>query len=188
MTSVAHRSGTDRLAEVATLRGWAPREVVVNVQGDEPLLPPELVRQAASLLQADPAADIATLATPVTCIEELLDPSAVKVVRRGDGHALYFSRAPVPWHRDGAPAGITSQTDFRGALRHIGLYAYRVQALARLAAAPPSPLEEAESLEQLRALERGMTILVGDACVLPGPGVDTQADLERVRALVQAGE
>ena len=185
MTSASHASGTDRLAEVALRRGWRDAEVVVNVQGDEPLMPPSLVRQCAALLAADAAADIATLATPVETLEEFLDPSAVKVVRRADGRALYFSRAPVPWHRDAAPAGLASQREFSGALRHLGIYAYRVGALRRLAAAPPSPLEQAEKLEQLRALELGMSIVVGIALVRPGPGVDTPADLERVRGLLR---
>ncbi len=184
MTSASHASGTDRLAEVALRRGWRDVEVVVNVQGDEPLLPPSLVRQCAALLAADAAADIATLATPVESLEEFLDPAAVKVVRRADGRALYFSRAPVPWHRDAAARGPASQREFRGALRHLGIYAYRVGALRRLAAAPPSPLENAEKLEQLRALELGMSIVVGIALERPGPGVDTPADLERVRALL----
>lgn len=185
MTSAAHASGTDRLAEVAMRRGWTGRDVVVNVQGDEPLLPPSLVRQVATLLEADPAADIATLATPIADLAEFLDPAAVKVTRRADHHALYFSRAPIPWHRDGqAPDG--SQREFGGALRHIGLYAYRVASLTRIAAAAPSALELAEKLEQLRALELGMTIIVGDARERPGPGIDTPADLERVRALLGA--
>jgi 3-deoxy-manno-octulosonate cytidylyltransferase (CMP-KDO synthetase) len=156
---------------------------VVNVQGDEPMLPPALVRQAAALLSADPGADIATLGTPVRSLEEFLDPSVVKVVRRVDGRALYFSRAPIPWHRDGASGGIATQADFSGAWRHLGLYAYRVGALRRLASAAPAPLELAEKLEQLRALYLGMAIVVGEAVEQPGPGVDTPADLERVRSL-----
>ncbi|MBS1200214.1 MAG: 3-deoxy-manno-octulosonate cytidylyltransferase [Proteobacteria bacterium] len=186
LTSAAHASGTDRLAEVAARRGWNPRDVVVNVQGDEPLLPPALLRQAAALLGADPGADIATLGTAILALDEFLDPAVVKVVRRADGRALYFSRAPIPWHRDNAPGGIATQRNFAGALRHIGLYAYRVEALQRLAAAPPSALEQAEKLEQLRALSLGMAIAVGEAVERPGPGVDTPEDLERVRALAGA--
>jgi 3-deoxy-manno-octulosonate cytidylyltransferase (CMP-KDO synthetase) len=186
MTSPSHLSGTDRLAEVAARRGWREADVVVNVQGDEPLLPPALVRQVAALLNADPGADIATLGTPVVSIEEFLDPAVVKVVRRADGRALYFSRAPIPWHRDDAPAGVATQRNFAGALRHLGLYAYRVGALQRLAAAAPSALELAEKLEQLRALSLGMAITVGEALERPGPGVDTPGDLERVRALIGA--
>jgi 3-deoxy-manno-octulosonate cytidylyltransferase (CMP-KDO synthetase) len=184
MTSASHVSGTDRLAEVAARRGWRDTEVVVNVQGDEPLLPPALVRQAAALLGADPGADIATLGTPIGSLEEFLDPAVVKLVRRADGRALYFSRAPIPWHRDGAAGGVATQTDFSGAWRHLGLYAYRVGALKRLAAAPPAPLELAEKLEQLRALHLGMAIVVGEALERPGPGVDTPEDLDRVRNLL----
>ena len=184
MTSASHVSGTDRLAEIAARRGWDDMDVVVNVQGDEPLLPPALIRQAAGLLSADPGADIATLGTPIQALDELLDPAVVKLVRRADGRALYFSRAPIPWHRDGAAAGVATQTLFAGAWRHLGLYAYRVGALRRLAAAPPSPLELAEKLEQLRALHLGMAIAVGEALEPPGPGVDTPADLDRVRNLL----
>jgi 3-deoxy-manno-octulosonate cytidylyltransferase (CMP-KDO synthetase) len=187
MTSAAHASGTDRLAEVALRRGWQEQDVVVNVQGDEPLLPPALVRQCAALLAADAGADIATLATPIESLEEFLDPAVVKLVRRADGRALYFSRAPIPWHRDGAVGGLASQGEFRGALRHLGLYAYRVGALKRLAVTKPSSLEQAEKLEQLRALQLGMGIIVGEALERPGPGVDTAHDLARVRALLGAG-
>lgn len=184
MTSPAHLSGTDRLAEVAARRGWPDTAVVVNVQGDEPLLPPVLVQQVAGLLGADPGADIATLAAAIESLEDYLDPAVVKVVRRADGRALYFSRAPIPWHRDGAPAGLASQREYSGAWRHLGLYAYRVGALKRLAAADPAPAELAERLEQLRALHLGMAIAVGEAMERPGPGVDTPADLERVRLLL----
>jgi 3-deoxy-manno-octulosonate cytidylyltransferase (CMP-KDO synthetase) len=181
MTAATHISGTDRLAEVASRRGWSDTDVVVNVQGDEPLLPPALVSQAAALLATDRAADIATLGTPIESLEEFLDPAVVKLVRRADGRALYFSRAPIPWHRDGAVGGVSTQTVFAGAWRHLGLYAYRVGALQRLAAASPAPLELAEKLEQLRALHLGMAIIVGEAAERPGPGVDTPEDLERVR-------
>jgi len=187
MTSAAHASGTDRLAEVALRRGWKEQDVVVNVQGDEPLLPPALVRQCAALLAADPGADIATLATPIESLEDFLDPAVVKLVCRADGRALYFSRAPIPWHRDGAVGGLATQGEFRGALRHLGLYAYRVGALQRLAVTLPSSLEQAEKLEQLRALQLGMGIIVGEALERPGPGVDTAHDVARVRALLAAG-
>ena len=187
MTSPSHASGTDRLAEVAARRGWSGGEVVVNVQGDEPLLPPSLVRQVAALLSADPGADLATLGTPIRSIEEFLDPAVVKVVRRADARALYFSRAPIPWHRDDAPVGLSSQRNFAGAWRHLGLYAYRVAALQRLAASPPSATEQAEKLEQLRALHLGLAITIGEALERPGPGVDTPEDLERVRALLGDG-
>ena len=184
MTSGAHESGTDRLAEVAARRGWPDDAIVVNVQGDEPAIPPVNIRQVAALLERDAGADLATLATPVQSLAEFLDPNAVKVVRRDDGHALYFSRAPIPWARTGAPEGPASQREFTAAWRHIGLYAYRVGALRRFAAAPPAALEQIERLEQLRALALGMSVIVAAACEVPGPGVDTAEDLEAVRLLL----
>jgi 3-deoxy-manno-octulosonate cytidylyltransferase (CMP-KDO synthetase) len=181
MTDAGLPSGTDRVAAVAAARGWADDTVVVNVQGDEPFLPEVLIDQAAALLERDAAAGIATLATPVESLGEFLDPNVVKVVVAADGAALYFSRAPIPWTRDGAGAGIASQREFGGALRHVGLYAYRVGALARITRLPPSSLEKREKLEQLRALEHGVRILVGRCLVPPAPGVDTAEDLERAR-------
>jgi len=174
-------SGTDRVAVVAALRGWSAETVVVNVQGDEPFLPPALVAQAAQLLEGDPAARVATLATPIESLDEFMDPNVVKVVTALDGAALYFSRAPVPWSRDGAPAGLASQHEFAGAMRHVGLYAYRADALRRITSLPPTALEQREKLEQLRALEHGMRIVVGTCTERPAPGVDTAADLERAR-------
>lgn len=185
LTSAAHVSGTDRLAEVATRRDWSGAAIVVNVQGDEPLIPPANIRQVAELLACDAAADLATLATPVRSLAEFLDPNVVKVVWRDDGHALYFSRAPIPWARDGAPAGLASQREFAGAWRHLGLYAYRVDALRRFAAASPVVLEQTERLEQLRALALGMTVAVAEAREVPGPGVDTAEDLQKVRLLLR---
>ena len=184
MTSAAHPSGTDRLAELAAIEGWPEADIVVNVQGDEPLIPPALIRQAAMLLDSDPQAAIATLATPVESLAELLDPNAVKVVTDLKGRALYFSRAPIPWNRDGADQGLASQRLFAGARRHIGIYAYRVGALRRLAALAPTALEKTEKLEQLRALEHGMVIRVADAAERPGPDVNTAEDLERVAGLM----
>ena len=186
LTSAAHASGTDRIAEVARTRGWAGDAIVVNVQADEPLLPPALVRQVAELLAAQREADIGTLATASASLEELMDPNAVKVVTDASGRALYFSRAPIPWNRDGASAGLASQHDAGGARRHVGLYAYRVAALLRLAALPESALERRERLEQLRALEHGLRIVVAEATAPPGPDVNTLADLERVGALLTA--
>lgn len=188
MTAAAHASGTDRIAEVARVRGWPPASVVVNVQGDEPLMPAALIQQVAALLAKHADADIATLASPITEVREFLDPNTVKVVTDAAGRALYFSRAPIPWNRDGAPAGLASQRDLSGARRHIGIYAYRVAALLRLAALPVSALETSEKLEQLRALEDGFDIRVGDAVERPGPDVNTVADLERVRAQIAHGE
>lgn len=187
MTDPRHASGTDRIAEVAARRRWAGDDIVVNVQGDEPTLPPALIDQAAALLAATPAAAIATLAVPIGTEAEYLDPNVVKVVARADGLALYFSRAPIPWDRDGAAAVPPSSERHRGARRHLGIYAYRVTALAALAAAPPAALERRERLEQLRALGMGLGIAVADAVALPGPGVDTPADLARVNELLRRG-
>jgi 3-deoxy-manno-octulosonate cytidylyltransferase (CMP-KDO synthetase) len=182
MTRTDHPSGTDRIAEVAALRNWPQETIVVNVQGDEPQLPPQLVTQVAALLQRDVAAQIATLCTPIASLHEFLDPNVVKVVTAADGAALYFSRAPIPWHREGASQGLASQALYSGAYRHLGVYAYRVRALQRLTALPASELELVEKLEQLRALQAGMRLVVGIAAQAPPVGVDTQADLDRVRA------
>ena len=184
MTSAAHVSGTDRIAELAEIERWPEADIVVNVQGDEPLIPPALIRQVATLLESDPPAAIATLATPVESLAEFLDPNAVKVVADDKGRALYFSRAPIPWSRDGAPTGISSQRVFVGARRHIGIYAYRVGALQTLASLTPTALEQSEKLEQLRALEHGLIIRVADAQERPGPDVNTREDLERVATLI----
>ncbi len=184
MTDPAHASGTDRLAEVAGRCGWQDAEVVVNVQGDEPLLPSANVAQAASLLATDSGAAIATLATPIRSLHEFLDPNVVKVVCAANGRALYFSRAPIPWPRDTAPAGLASQSTWGSAQRHVGLYAYRVGALRQLAGWSPSPLELVERLEQLRAMENGLAIAVAEAVEIPGPGVDTEHDAIAVERLL----
>ena len=184
MTSTNHLSGTDRIGEVASVRGWDKRTIVVNVQGDEPLLPPALVGQVAALLEQHRDADIATLSTPVASLHEFLDPNVVKVVTAQNGVALYFSRAPIPWTRDGAPQGLTSQASFTGAQRHLGIYAYRVDALQRVTALPPAELELTEKLEQLRALQAGMKLVVAVASVPPPAGVDTESDLIRVRSVL----
>jgi 3-deoxy-manno-octulosonate cytidylyltransferase (CMP-KDO synthetase) len=182
MTRADHASGTDRIAEVAEQRGWAASTIVVNVQGDEPQLPPSLIAQVANLLARNEQADIATLCTPIEGLREFLDPNAVKVVFDAHGRAMYFSRAPIPWDREGAAQGLPSQTRCDGALRHLGLYAYRVDALRRLSALAPSELETIEKLEQLRALQAGMQIMIEVASTPPPAGVDTPEDLERVRA------
>jgi 3-deoxy-manno-octulosonate cytidylyltransferase (CMP-KDO synthetase) len=184
MTARTHLSGTDRIAEVARARGWGPGDIVVNVQGDEPLIPAAVIAQVAQLLPAQPQAHIGTLATPIESLEELLDPNVVKVVTDARGMALYFSRAPIPWHREGASAGLASQRRYDGARRHRGIYAYRVAALLRLAHLPAGVLEQCEKLEQLRALEHGLAICVADAAERPGPDVNTLADLERLTALM----
>jgi 3-deoxy-manno-octulosonate cytidylyltransferase (CMP-KDO synthetase) len=185
MTAPTHRSGTDRIAEVAQLRSWADADLVVNVQGDEPLIPPALINQVGTLLETNPSAQIATLASAIGSISEFMDPNAVKVVADARGRALYFSRAPIPWERDGAVAGVVSQRCFSGARRHVGIYGYRVGALLKLAALEPSPLEQLEKLEQLRALENGLEIRVANCLEPPGPDVNTAADLERVSVLVR---
>lgn len=181
LTDPALPSGTDRVAAVAASRGWSDDAVVVNVQGDEPFIAPRLIEQAAALLDRDPAAGIATLTTPIASLDEFLDPNVVKVVCAADGAALYFSRAPIPWSREGAAAGLASQRDFATALRHVGLYAYRVGTLKFLTRLAPSSLEQCEKLEQLRALQAGVRIAVGQCVEPPAPGVDTEADLERAR-------
>lgn len=181
MTRSDHPSGTDRLAEVAALKGWADDELVVNVQGDEPLLDPELVNRVAQALEEDGGAALATASHPIREVREFFNPNVVKVVTGADGRALYFSRAPIPWardafatDRDALPAGFAPQ-------RHIGLYAYRVGFLKRYGALPPSPLEQWEALEQLRALAHGYGIRVVSVARAPEAGVDTPEDLERVR-------
>jgi 3-deoxy-manno-octulosonate cytidylyltransferase (CMP-KDO synthetase) len=184
MTAATHTSGTDRIAEVARKQGWPERDIIVNVQGDEPLIPPTLIRQVARLLEDHSSAAIATLATPIESLEEFLNPNAVKVVTDGEGRALYFSRAPIPWSRDGAPNGLVSQREFAGARRHVGIYGYRVGALLRVASLPSTALETSERLKQLRALENGLEIRVADAAERPGPDVNTPEDFERVLALI----
>ncbi|MDP3293297.1 MAG: 3-deoxy-manno-octulosonate cytidylyltransferase [Nevskia sp.] len=184
MTDPAHQSGTDRVNEIATAAGWDDSQIVVNLQGDEPLMPVEMVVEAVKLLVDDASADIATLCHPLHALEDWLNPNFVKVVRAANGHALYFSRAPIPWQRVGTsptsplPAGL--------AFRHIGLYAYRVGALRRFSQLPPSPLESCEALEQLRALEAGLRIAVGVTDVPPPRGVDTEADLAAVAAVLES--
>ncbi len=185
MTAATHASGTDRVAEVVRTRGWDANEFVVNLQGDEPLIEPDLVARLAAMLQQHAEADIATPVAPVQSLAEFLDPNCVKAVGREDGRALYFSRAPIPWPREAVAAG--RPTRFDHAWRHIGLYAYRVQSLLRFAAWPPTGLEVGERLEQLRALERGMIIQLLPLAAAPPIGVDTPDDLAQVRALVGGG-
>lgn len=188
MTSLTHVSGTDRIAEVAMQSSWDDEDVVVNLQGDEPLMPPELISQVAELLQEHPSAAIATLASRIASIGTFMDTNVVKVVTDNTGRALYFSRAPIPWGRDTAASSISSQRGFSGARRHIGLYAYRVSALRQLSMLPTGLLEQLEKLEQLRALESGLEIRVGDATAQPGPHVDTAEDLARVTLMMTQAE
>ncbi|MFV8833803.1 3-deoxy-manno-octulosonate cytidylyltransferase [Aquisalimonas sp.] len=176
-TRADHPSGTDRLAEVAEQLGLDDQDVVVNVQGDEPLMPPAFIRQVAEALTQNPETPVATLVTPLQSLDELRNPNVVKAVRDRSGHALYFSRAPIPWDRDhgGTPA------DLAGWWRHLGIYAYRAAFLRRYPALEPAPIEATESLEQLRVLWHGLRIHAGAVSGDAGPGVDRPEDLERVR-------
>ncbi|GAC1304580.1 MAG: 3-deoxy-manno-octulosonate cytidylyltransferase [Steroidobacteraceae bacterium] len=180
MTAAQHVSGTDRIAEVVRKKRIPPDDVIVNLQGDEPMMPPQVIREVAEALDSRPQIDIATAVAPIRSLAEFLDTSCVKALRASQGHALYFSRAPVPWPRDSIAAGMPSR--FTGAWRHIGIYAYRVRSLLQFASWSPTPLEEAERLEQLRALENGMRIHLLTLNEAPPAGVDTPEDLERVRA------
>jgi 3-deoxy-manno-octulosonate cytidylyltransferase (CMP-KDO synthetase) len=183
MTSAAHTSGTERLCEVVTTRGWGDEAIVVNLQGDEPLLSPALVDQVAVDLDSHPTAAIATLAYPLKASENETDPNIVKVVVDRDGYALYFSRAPIPWHRDPLETG-SGLPGANPMLHHVGLYAYRARFLRDYSRLEPSPLEVFEKLEQLRALWYGRKIHVGIAETVPAPGVDTEADLARVEGVL----
>lgn len=183
LTRADHPTGTDRLAEISEQLGLSAESIVVNVQGDEPLIDPEQINQVARLLDEAPDAAIATCATPIQDAETLFSPSAVKVVCTLNGRALYFSRAPIPWARDALADGSRSLTPGLPALHHIGLYAYRASFLARFPELPVGPLEAFESLEQLRALENGFSIAVRVTQGHPAMGVDTQEDLDRVREI-----
>lgn len=183
MTRADHPSGTDRLAEVAERLALGEEELVVNVQGDEPLIPPMLINQVAQRLADDPEAAIATLAESISDVETLFNPNVVKVVRSLAGRALYFSRAPIPWDREhfqAQPALLATDAW----LRHIGIYAYRVGFLSAYRELSPSGLEQLEQLEQLRALQHGYAIQVALASTVNPPGVDTAEDLDRVRAIL----
>jgi len=185
MTSPDHQSGTERLVEVAETLGWPDGTLVVNVQGDEPLIDPALIREAARQLVLHDDAVMATLAHPIHDHADFVNPNVVKVVADEAGYALYFSRAPIPWPRDAFSTQQPMPHEF-GALRHIGLYAYRVGFLRTYASLARSPLERYEMLEQLRVLWHGHRISLGVTPIAPAPGVDTPEDLARVRALFQA--
>lgn len=187
MTAATHASGTDRLAECARIAGWDDDAIVVNLQGDEPFAPAAGIRAVAATLAAS-GAEMATLAAPIDDADTLFDPNAVKLVRDVDGFALYFSRAPIPWHRDAFAADRSRLPEGDAAcLRHIGIYAYRAGFLRRFAAMPPGRLERLESLEQLRALEAGIRIAVELTPEPFPPGVDTPEDLARAEARIAAG-
>jgi 3-deoxy-manno-octulosonate cytidylyltransferase (CMP-KDO synthetase) len=182
LTSPEHASGTERLVEVVETLGWNDDTLVVNVQGDEPLIDPALIHEAARQLVLHDDAVMATLAHPIHDHADFVNPNVVKVVADQAGYALYFSRAPIPWPRDAFAAG-ESLPDSLGALRHIGLYAYRAGFLRTYSGLAVSPLEQIEMLEQLRVLWHGYRISLGITAGAPAAGVDTPEDLARVRAL-----
>jgi len=188
LTAADHATGTDRLAEAAQQLGLPDDAIVVNVQGDEPLLSPALIRAVAHLLAAHPDAAIATACHPITDPAEAFNPNVVKVVLDATGHALYFSRATIPWARDAFAGSRDAVPQGLPLYRHYGLYAYRVRFLRAFPALAPAPIERFEALEQLRALWHGFRIVVEVTAGTPAPGVDTPEDLDRVRALFAAGK
>lgn len=187
LTRADHESGTDRLQEVVTRLGLDDDQIVVNVQGDEPLIPPAVINQVATNLAGSERAEIATLAKRIHRREDVFDPNVVKVVVDTTLHALYFSRAPIPWDREAWSTGDNTAPLGGEWARHIGIYAYRVGFLHRFVSWPPGRLERIEKLEQLRAMENGVAIHVDESSAEVPAGVDTAADLERVRALLEAG-
>jgi 3-deoxy-manno-octulosonate cytidylyltransferase (CMP-KDO synthetase) len=184
MTSVHHENGTERIAEVAAKLGWAADDVVINVQGDEPLIPRALIALAAKGLLEHPEAGMSSLCTPIASAEHAFDANVVKVVLDNAGYAMYFSRAPIPWDRELYKKGQQAITKIAPVYHHIGMYGYRVSFLQEYAAMEMTVLEQAECLEQLRALCYGVKIHMGVIDQPPGHGVDTQADVERVEALL----
>lgn len=187
MTSASHQSGTDRLQEVVSTLGFDDSEVVVNVQGDEPLIPPRIINQVAKNLIEHADAGIATLSETIHSVDSLINPNVVKVVCDEAGRALYFSRAAMPWPRDAFMQGVTASMPSGYAWqRHIGLYAYRVSLLNDFVTWPVAAIEATESLEQLRALWKGVRIQVAIAEEAPPTGVDTPDDLQRVIEILQA--
>jgi 3-deoxy-manno-octulosonate cytidylyltransferase (CMP-KDO synthetase) len=181
MTRSDHVSGTDRLGEVVAALGWEDQDIVINVQGDEPLIAPSLIDGVAATLAADSGLAVATAAHPLTAVADFFNPNVVKVLCDRSGAALYFSRAPIPWARDAFSSSRERLPPNLGALRHIGIYGYRVGFLRQYAQLAPSPIEAIEALEQLRVLWHGYTIHVAVFDHAPEPGVDTAEDLERVR-------
>ncbi|NNH37289.1 3-deoxy-manno-octulosonate cytidylyltransferase [Acinetobacter terrae] len=181
ITSANHPSGTDRLSEVARIKGWASEDIIVNVQGDEPLLPAQLVQQVAQLLESQPESSMSTLCEPIHSLDEFHRDSIVKVVMSKYNQALYFSRATIPYDRDGAKQEV--QQLHHQAYRHLGLYAYRVNLLQEYVSWDMGVLEKLESLEQLRVLENGHRIAIAVAEANLPPGVDTQADLDRLNEM-----
>jgi 3-deoxy-manno-octulosonate cytidylyltransferase (CMP-KDO synthetase) len=186
MTRDDHENGTERLAEVAAQKGWSANEIVVNVQGDEPFLPVTLIHDAVLALHNDHAADMATAACGIKNSDDFFNPNVVKVVCDQEQRALYFSRAPIPWDRDGFAKAKQTHPDMP-VFRHIGLYVYRARLLAQYATMPVSPLEKWEKLEQLRLLHQGVKIQVALVSGLPPHGVDTPEDLEKLNRTLSAG-
>jgi len=180
MTGDHHLSGTDRLAEVADEMEWSDDQVIVNLQGDEPMMPAGLINQCASLLD-DPLADVATLASPLANASDLGNPNIVKVITDANDFALYFSRASIPFSRSPETDMLASTTS----LHHHGIYAYRTGILRKIVVAPQTDIEKCERLEQLRAMYLGMRIKVGQPAVRPGPGIDTEQDLEHAARLMR---
>lgn len=187
MTSAQHPSGTDRIQEVVAQQQLGADEIVVNVQGDEPLIPPGVIDQVAANLRNNSTAGIATLCEPIQNIDDLLDPSVVKVVSSEEGMALYFSRAPIPWPRDEFADNRMAMPSGGSWFRHLGLYAYRVAFFDNYAQWPPSALEKLEKLEQLRAMAHGVKIHIAEASETVPAGIDTESDLERVRRFMSGG-
>jgi 3-deoxy-manno-octulosonate cytidylyltransferase (CMP-KDO synthetase) len=181
LTRKDHVSGSDRLAEACQLLGLTADAVVVNVQGDEPLIAPDLINDVARVLIERPQASMSTAAHAIAKLEEFTNPNVVKVVTDTQQMALYFSRAPIPWWRDGMTTAHLNTLPNPAPLRHIGIYGYRASFLAQFPQLPPAPIESLESLEQLRALWHGFKIAVHITPNAPGPGVDTPEDLERMR-------
>jgi len=185
MTGAGHLSGTERIEEACRMLGLPAESTVVNVQGDEPLIPPAVIDRVAADLAANPRAEVATLCEPLGRADEMFNPDIVKVVMDAGGMALYFSRAPIPWSRGDFAAGRPAADVPAGAFRHLGIYAYRVSFLRDFVAWPPAELEATEGLEQLRAMANGARIHVGTVRETVPPGVDTAEDLELVRRIVE---
>ena len=179
LTATDHQSGTERLAEVARIRQWPDSKVVVNLQGDEPMMPAQLINQCATLLD-DGSVDMATLASPILSKADFENPNVVKVIRDDTGNAIYFSRAAIPFARSVATEELARTT----ALHHHGIYAYRAETLQTIVESEPSPLEQCEHLEQLRALSLGLNIRIGVPTRRPGPGIDTEEDLAAAEELM----
>ena len=186
MTSADHVSGTDRLQELAQLLELADSQILVNVQGDEPLIPPSVINQVAANLAANIQAGVATLCEPVNTVEDFCNASVVKLVADAEGLARYFSRAPIPWPRDQFADNSNAMPEPNIARRHIGIYAYRVAELTRFVGWPVAPTEQAESLEQLLFIWNSVAIHVADALESVPPGVDTEEDLQKVSKLIGA--